>query len=39
VNVPEALKDIDWHGRILIDATNAHMDSKPDVSLKGVNSR
>ena len=37
VNVPEALKDIDWHGRILIDATNAHMDSKPDVSLKGVN--
>ena len=37
VNVPEALKDIYWHGRILIDATNAHMDSKPDVSLKGVN--
>jgi predicted dinucleotide-binding enzyme len=37
VNVPEALRDIDWHGRILIDATNAHMDSKPDVSLKGVN--
>ena len=34
VNVPEALKDIDWHGRILIDATNAHMDSKPDVVLK-----
>ena len=34
VNVPEALKDIDWHGRILIDATNAHMDSKPDVSLQ-----
>ena len=25
VNVPEALKDIDWNGRILIDATNAHM--------------
>jgi 8-hydroxy-5-deazaflavin:NADPH oxidoreductase len=36
VNVPEALKNIDWHGRILIDATNAHMDAKPDVSLKGV---
>jgi predicted dinucleotide-binding enzyme len=36
-NVPEALKDIDWHGRILIDATNAHMDSKPDISLEGVN--
>ncbi len=26
VNVPEALKGIDWRGRILIDATNAHMD-------------
>jgi 8-hydroxy-5-deazaflavin:NADPH oxidoreductase len=37
VNVPEALKDIDWHGRILIDATNAHMDPKPDISPKGVN--
>jgi predicted dinucleotide-binding enzyme len=37
VNVPGALKNIDWHGRILIDATNAHMDSKPDISLTGVN--
>jgi 8-hydroxy-5-deazaflavin:NADPH oxidoreductase len=36
VNVPEALKDIDWRGRILIDATNAHMDPKPDISLAGV---
>jgi predicted dinucleotide-binding enzyme len=36
VNVPEALKDIDWHGRILIDATNAHMDAKPDISCEGV---
>jgi predicted dinucleotide-binding enzyme len=36
VNVPEALKGIDWHGRILVDATNAHMDPKPDTSLKGV---
>jgi 8-hydroxy-5-deazaflavin:NADPH oxidoreductase len=36
VNVPEALKGIDWHGRILIDATNAHMDPKPDISLAGV---
>ena len=36
VNVPEALKDIDWHGRILIDATNAHMDAKPDISREGV---
>jgi predicted dinucleotide-binding enzyme len=37
VNVPEALKDVDWHGRILIDATNAHMDPKPDISREGVN--
>jgi 8-hydroxy-5-deazaflavin:NADPH oxidoreductase len=36
VRVPEALQDIDWHGRILIDATNAHMDAKPDISLSGV---
>ena len=34
--VPEALKGIDWRGRILIDVTNAHMDTKPDVSLPGV---
>lgn len=34
--VPEALKDIDWRGRILIDATNAHMDPVPDISLAGV---
>jgi 8-hydroxy-5-deazaflavin:NADPH oxidoreductase len=36
VNVPEALKGIDWRGRILIDATNAHMNPKPDISLAGV---
>jgi 8-hydroxy-5-deazaflavin:NADPH oxidoreductase len=36
VKVPEALKGIDWHGRILVDATNAHMDAKPDASLAGV---
>src|SRR5579864_5901822 len=36
VNVREALKGIDWRGRILIDATNAHMDPKPDISLAGV---
>jgi len=35
VKVPEALKGIDWHGRILIDATNAHLDP-PDISLAGV---
>jgi predicted dinucleotide-binding enzyme len=36
VNVPEALRGVDWGGRILIDATNAHMDPKPDISLEGV---
>jgi len=36
VKVREALKGIDWRGRILIDATNAHMDPKPDISLAGV---
>jgi 8-hydroxy-5-deazaflavin:NADPH oxidoreductase len=36
VKVPEALKGIDWHGRILVDATNAHIDAKPDISLAGV---
>jgi predicted dinucleotide-binding enzyme len=36
VNVPEALAGIDWKGRILVDATNARMDSKPDPSLAGV---
>ncbi len=36
MNVPGALKGIDWRGRILIDATNAHMDPKPDISLAGV---
>jgi len=36
VKVREALKGIDWRGRILIDATNAHMDQKPDISLVGV---
>jgi predicted dinucleotide-binding enzyme len=36
VHVPEALKGIDWHAQVLIDATNAHMDPKPDISLAGV---
>jgi 8-hydroxy-5-deazaflavin:NADPH oxidoreductase len=36
VNVREALKGIDWRGRILIDATNAHMDPKPEISVAGV---
>jgi 8-hydroxy-5-deazaflavin:NADPH oxidoreductase len=36
VKVSEALEGIDWRGRILVDATNAHMDAKPDISLAGV---
>jgi predicted dinucleotide-binding enzyme len=36
VDVPEALKGVDWRGRILVDATNAHMKSEPDLSLAGV---
>jgi 8-hydroxy-5-deazaflavin:NADPH oxidoreductase len=36
VRVPDALKGIDWRKRVLIDATNAHMDSVPDLSLAGV---
>ena len=35
-SVPEALKGIDWRGRILVDATNAHLGPKPDISLAGV---
>jgi predicted dinucleotide-binding enzyme len=36
VGVADALKGIDWRGRILIDATNAHLDPIPDISLEGV---
>jgi 8-hydroxy-5-deazaflavin:NADPH oxidoreductase len=36
VKVPEALRGVDWRGRILIDATNAHVDPVPDISLAGV---
>ncbi len=36
VNVAEALSGIDWQGRILVDATNAHVDPVPDISLAGV---
>src|SRR5580658_164735 len=35
-NVPEALKGIDWRGRILVDGTNAHVGAKTDTSLEGV---
>jgi len=34
-SVADALKGIDWRGRILIDATNAHLEP-PDISLAGV---
>jgi 8-hydroxy-5-deazaflavin:NADPH oxidoreductase len=36
LKVSEALKGIDWRSRILIDATNAHVDPVPDISLAGV---
>ncbi|AVH71521.1 NADPH-dependent F420 reductase [Nostoc sp. 'Lobaria pulmonaria (5183) cyanobiont'] len=36
VRVDDALKGVDWRGRILIDATNAHVDAVPDISLAGV---
>jgi len=36
VNATDALSGIDWHGRILVDATNAHVDAIPDISLAGV---
>lgn len=36
VSVADVLKGIDWRGRILIDATNAHMDPVPDISLAGL---
>ena len=32
----EALKGIAWKGQILVDVTNAHIDSPPDISLEGV---
>jgi 8-hydroxy-5-deazaflavin:NADPH oxidoreductase len=35
VSVADALKGIDWRGRILIDATNAHLEPV-DISLAGV---
>jgi predicted dinucleotide-binding enzyme len=31
-----AVKGIVWNGQILIDATNAHIDVPPDISLEGV---
>jgi len=32
----EALKGVAWSGRILVDATNAHDNDPPDISLEGV---
>ena len=32
----EALKGITWSGKILVDATNAHIGNPPDISLEGV---
>jgi 8-hydroxy-5-deazaflavin:NADPH oxidoreductase len=32
----EALKGVAWRGQILVDATNAHVDYPPDISLDGV---
>lgn len=36
VSVSEALGDIDWKDRILVDGSNAHKDAKPDLSADGV---
>jgi len=32
----EVLKGVAWSGQILVDATNAHNDDPPDISLEGV---
>ena len=32
----DAVQGITWSGRILVDATNAHVDDPPDISLEGV---
>ena len=32
----EAIKGVAWDGKILVDATNAHVDFPPDISLEGV---
>jgi hypothetical protein len=36
VQAKEALQGIDWNGRILIDAMNAHAELAGDISLEGV---
>lgn len=36
VDAEKAVKGIHWNGRILVDATNAHVDSPPDISPAGI---
>jgi len=36
VQAEEALRGVDWNGRILIDAMNAHAELEGDTSLEGV---
>jgi predicted dinucleotide-binding enzyme len=36
VQAKKALEDVDWNGRILIDAMNAHAEAVGDISLEGV---
>ena len=36
VDVESAVKGLTWTGQILVDATNAHSESPPDLSLAGV---
>jgi 8-hydroxy-5-deazaflavin:NADPH oxidoreductase len=36
VDAKKAVAGIEWNGRILIDATNAHADSLPDLSPAGI---
>ena len=36
VDAKKAVEGIEWNGRILVDATNAHADSPADLSLAGI---
>ncbi len=36
VDARKAVSGLAWNGRILVDATNAHMDSPPDLSPEGI---
>lgn len=35
-DVQKAVEGLNWNGQILIDATNAHIDTPPDISVEGV---